>query len=104
MAIHTGNGTAAGAESELPRFTRFGMLQAPKDRFADDEMLPQTAHQIVMDEGMLAGLARKRRWQQARRKAGKSTDRPNLVMGANVQVVWGKFANYWEVFSSNICG
>ena len=22
---------------------------------------------------------------------------PNLVMGANVQVVWEKFANYWEV-------
>ena len=46
---------------------------------------------------MLAGLALKRRWQQARRHAGKDTDRPNIVMGANVQVVWEKFANYWEV-------
>ncbi|HET8560366.1 MAG TPA: glutamate decarboxylase [Marmoricola sp.] len=46
---------------------------------------------------MLAGLALKRRWQQARRRAGRRTDRPNLVMGANVQVVWEKFANYWEV-------
>jgi glutamate decarboxylase len=46
---------------------------------------------------MLAGLAMKRRWQQARREAGLSTDRPNLVMGANVQVCWEKFANYWEV-------
>jgi len=46
---------------------------------------------------MLAGLALKRRWQQARRAAGKSTDRPNIVMGGNVQVVWEKFANYWEV-------
>jgi glutamate decarboxylase len=46
---------------------------------------------------MLAGLALKRRWQQARRQAGKPTDRPNIVMGANVQVVWEKFANYWEV-------
>jgi len=46
---------------------------------------------------MLAGLALKRRWQQARRQAGRPTDRPNIVMGANVQVVWEKFANYWEV-------
>jgi glutamate decarboxylase len=46
---------------------------------------------------MLAGLALKRRWQQARRRAGQPTDRPNIVMGANVQVVWEKFANYWEV-------
>jgi glutamate decarboxylase len=46
---------------------------------------------------MLAGLAMKRRWQQARRAAGRPADRPNLVMGANVQVVWEKFANYWEV-------
>ena len=46
---------------------------------------------------MLAGLALKRRWQQARRAAGLPTDRPNIVMGGNVQVVWEKFANYWEV-------
>ena len=46
---------------------------------------------------MLAGLALKRRWQHARREAGKPTDRPNIVMGANVQVVWEKFANYWDV-------
>jgi glutamate decarboxylase len=46
---------------------------------------------------MLAGLALKRRWQQARRAAGKAVDRPNIVMGGNVQVVWEKFANYWEV-------
>ncbi|EWT00088.1 glutamate decarboxylase [Intrasporangium oryzae NRRL B-24470] len=46
---------------------------------------------------MLAGLALKRRWQQARRAAKKPADRPNIVMGGNVQVVWEKFANYWEV-------
>jgi glutamate decarboxylase len=46
---------------------------------------------------MLAGMALKRRWQQRRRAAGLPTDRPNIVMGANVQVVWDKFANYWEV-------
>ncbi|MEA2468192.1 MAG: glutamate decarboxylase [Thermoleophilaceae bacterium] len=42
---------------------------------------------------MLGGLALKRRWQ----KRTGSSEKPNLVMGANVQVVWEKFCNYWEV-------
>ena len=46
---------------------------------------------------MLAGLAFKRRWQIARRAAGKPTDAPNIVFSSAVQVVWEKFANYWEV-------
>ena len=28
---------------------------------------------------------------------GKPADKPNLVMGINVQVCWEKFANYWDV-------
>ena len=46
---------------------------------------------------MLGGLALKRRWQEARRAAGKPTDKPNLVMSSAVQVCWEKFANYWDV-------
>jgi glutamate decarboxylase len=46
---------------------------------------------------MLAGLAFKRRWQHARRAAGASTETPNIVFSSAVQVVWEKFANYWEV-------
>jgi glutamate decarboxylase len=46
---------------------------------------------------MLGGLALKRRWQKARRAAGKPADKPNIVMGINVQVCWEKFANYFEV-------
>ena len=46
---------------------------------------------------MLAGLAFKRRWQAARRAAGKAADRPNLVMSSAVQVCWEKFTNYWDV-------
>ncbi len=46
---------------------------------------------------MLGGLALKWRWRERRRAAGKSTDRPNLVMGANVQVCWDKFCRYWDV-------
>ncbi len=46
---------------------------------------------------MLAGLAMKWRWRARREAAGKSTDRPNMVMGSNVQVVWEKFCRYWDV-------
>ena len=46
---------------------------------------------------MLGGLALKRRWQKKARGRGMPTDRPNIVMGINVQICWDKFANYWEV-------
>jgi glutamate decarboxylase len=49
------------------------------------------------EAAMLGGLALKRRWQHRRRSEGKSTDRPNMVMGINVQVCWEKFCNYWDV-------
>jgi glutamate decarboxylase len=175
MAVWKKDSGAGQDLTVVPRFTRAGMLQVPKDRLPESEMLPQTAYQIVMDEVMLdgnarfnlatfvttwmddeadrlyaatfdknmidkdeypqtaeieercvrmladlwqapqaaesvgtsttgssegcmlAGMAMKRRWQHARRASGKPTDRPNIVMGGNVQVVWEKFANYWEV-------
>jgi glutamate decarboxylase len=49
------------------------------------------------EAAMLGGLALKRRWQHARRAAGKPAEQPNMVMGINVQVCWEKFANYWDV-------
>jgi glutamate decarboxylase len=49
------------------------------------------------EAAMLGGLALKRRWQHKRQGEGKPTDKPNLVMGINVQVCWEKFANYWDV-------
>jgi glutamate decarboxylase len=49
------------------------------------------------EAAMLGGLALKRRWQHRRRAAGEPVDKPNLVMGVNVQVCWEKFANYWDV-------
>ena len=45
----------------------------------------------------LAGLAMKWRWRKAREAAGQPHDRPNLVMGGNVQVCWEKFARYFDV-------
>ncbi len=49
------------------------------------------------EAAMLGGLALKRLWQQRRAAEGKPTDRPNIVMGINVQICWEKFANYWDV-------
>jgi glutamate decarboxylase len=49
------------------------------------------------EAAMLAGMALKWRWRERRRAAGAATDRPNMVMGANVQVCWEKFCRYWEV-------
>lgn len=46
---------------------------------------------------MLAMLAHKRSWQLRREQAGLPTDRPNMVMGADVHTCWEKFARYFEV-------
>ncbi len=46
---------------------------------------------------MLGGLAMKWKWRQRREAAGLPTDKPNMVMGSNVQVVWEKFCKYWDV-------
>jgi glutamate decarboxylase len=45
---------------------------------------------------MLAGMAAKWRWRAKRRAEGKPTDNPNMVCGP-VQVVWHKFARYWDI-------
>lgn len=45
---------------------------------------------------MLAGMAAKWRWRARRQAEGKPTDRPNMVCGP-VQVVWHKFAKYWDI-------
>jgi glutamate decarboxylase len=36
-------------------------------------------------------------WRSRREAAGQPTDRPNLILGSNVQVVWEKFCRYWDV-------
>ncbi len=45
---------------------------------------------------MLGGMAAKWRWRERRRAEGKPTDSPNMVCGP-VQVVWHKFAKYWDI-------
>jgi glutamate decarboxylase len=46
---------------------------------------------------MLAGLALKWLWRERQKAAGKPSDKPNIVMGSNVQICWEKFARYWDV-------
>ncbi|MBE6418101.1 MAG: glutamate decarboxylase [Akkermansiaceae bacterium] len=45
---------------------------------------------------MLGGMAALHRWRARRKKAGKPTDKPNLVCGP-VQICWHKFCRYWDV-------
>ncbi|HEY1523801.1 MAG TPA: glutamate decarboxylase [Solirubrobacteraceae bacterium] len=49
------------------------------------------------EAAMLAGLSLKWRWRQRRQAAGQPSEKPNLVMGVNVQVCWEKFCRYWDV-------
>ena len=49
------------------------------------------------EAAMLGGMALKWNWRKRRQAQGKPTDKPNLVMGINVQVCWEKFCRYWEV-------
>ena len=44
---------------------------------------------------MLGGLAMKKRWQEARKAAGKDHYHPNIVFGSNAQVALEKFARYF---------
>ena len=46
---------------------------------------------------MLAALSLKWKWRERREAAGRPTDRPNLVFGSDVHVVWEKFCRYFDV-------
>ena len=46
---------------------------------------------------MLGALSLKWKWRERREAAGKATDRPNLVFGGDVHVVWEKFCRYFDV-------
>ncbi|HUA11607.1 MAG TPA: glutamate decarboxylase [Solirubrobacteraceae bacterium] len=46
---------------------------------------------------MLGALSLKWKWRQRREAAAASTDKPNLVFGGDVHVVWEKFCRYFDV-------
>jgi glutamate decarboxylase len=46
---------------------------------------------------MLGGMALLWRWRARAHAVGRAVEKPNLVMGINVQVCWEKFCRYWDV-------
>ena len=46
---------------------------------------------------MLGALSLKWNWRKRREAGGKATDKPNLVFGGDVHVVWEKFCRYFDV-------
>ncbi len=46
---------------------------------------------------MLGALSLKWKWRKRREADGKPADRPNLVFGGDVHVVWEKFCRYFDV-------
>ncbi|WP_298868096.1 glutamate decarboxylase [uncultured Gimesia sp.] len=49
------------------------------------------------EAAMLGCMALKWNWRKRREAQGKPADKPNMVMGINVQVCWEKFCRYWEI-------
>ena len=107
-----------------PLYTRGALHHAvPRLRIPEGEIDAETAASIVRDELLLDGSARLNlatfvtTWMEPAaaelmaetidknmidkdeypQTAGLSFDRPNLVMGINVQVCWEKFCRYWDV-------
>jgi glutamate decarboxylase len=46
---------------------------------------------------MLGALALKWKWRARREKENKGTEKPNLIFGGDVHVVWEKFCRYFDV-------
>jgi glutamate decarboxylase len=46
---------------------------------------------------MLGALSLKWKWKQRREAAGLPVDKPNLIFGGDVHVVWEKFCRYFDV-------
>jgi glutamate decarboxylase len=46
---------------------------------------------------MLGALSLKWKWKERQEKSGRSTEKPNLIFGGDVHVVWEKFCRYFDV-------
>ena len=68
------------------------LLHAP-----DDTQAVGTATVGSSEAIMLALLAHKLSWRRRRQAAGLPSDRPNVVMGADVHTCWEKFGTYFDV-------
>ena len=63
-----------------------GLWHAPESGKSEGEQRLGTSTIGSSEACMLGGLALKRRWSVARKKAGKPADKPNLILGINAQV------------------
>jgi glutamate decarboxylase len=63
----------------------------------DSEEATGTSTTGSSEAAMLGGMALKWRWRDRQKAVGKPTDKPNMVMGSNVQICWEKFCRYWDV-------
>ena len=63
---------------------------------------PGTACAGSSEAVMLGALSMKWNWKNRQKKAGKPFDKPNLVYGSDVHVVWDKFCRYFDVEPRNI--
>ncbi|RKF65536.1 Glutamate decarboxylase [Golovinomyces cichoracearum] len=64
----------------------------------DERTVPIGTSTVGSSEAiMLAVLAMKKRWQNARKAAGMPFDKPNIIMNSAVQVCWEKAARYFEI-------
>lgn len=65
---------------------------------APEELTAVGTSAIGSSEAIMLGLlAHKWNWRKKMEAAGKPTDKPNLVLGANTHIVWDKFARYFDV-------
>jgi glutamate decarboxylase len=69
-----------------------GLFHAPNDGDAVGVSTVGSSEAV-----MLGGLAMKWAWRARQQAADRPIDRPNMVLGSNVQVVWEKFCRYWDV-------
>jgi len=63
----------------------------------EDEEAVGTSTIGSSEAAMLGGMALLKRWRKRQEAEGKAADRPNMVMGVNVQVCWEKFCVYWDI-------
>ncbi|MGP8022997.1 MAG: glutamate decarboxylase [Methanobacterium sp.] len=65
---------------------------------APEECISMGTATIGSSEAIMLGLlAHKWTWRERRKAEGKDSDKPNIVMGADVHTVWEKFARYFDV-------
>lgn len=65
---------------------------------APKETKPVGTSVIGSSEAILLGLlAHKWNWKKQREAEGKPTDKPNIIFGEDVHVVWKKFARYFDI-------